>query len=113
MSLAAAASTSGSSKHLDELERPFFNIAHMVNSIKEVDQYLRLGANAIEADVTFQSDGTAKQTFHGSPCDCFRNCYMRENIVDYLEYIRKITSLCGYQLPPKPSTFAVSETPNS
>lgn len=76
---------------LEELERPFFNIAHMVNSIKEVDQYLRLGANAIEADVTFQSDGTAKQTFHGSPCDCFRNCYMRENIVDYLEYIRKVT----------------------
>ncbi|KAH7946053.1 hypothetical protein HPB49_019679 [Dermacentor silvarum] len=33
----------------------------------------------------------AKQTFHGSPCDCFRNCYMRENIVDYLEYIRKVT----------------------
>ncbi|KAL1423044.1 hypothetical protein MTO96_021433 [Rhipicephalus appendiculatus] len=80
-----------SSNRFDELERPFFNIAHMVNSIKEVDQYLRLGANAIEADVTFQSDGTAKQTFHGSPCDCFRNCYMRENIVDYLEYIRKVT----------------------
>ncbi|KAH8023004.1 hypothetical protein HPB51_009608 [Rhipicephalus microplus] len=80
-----------SSNRLEELERPFFNIAHMVNSIKEVDQYLRLGANAIEADVTFQGDGTAKQTFHGSPCDCFRNCYMRENIVDYLEYIRKVT----------------------
>ncbi|KAH7950812.1 hypothetical protein HPB52_001938 [Rhipicephalus sanguineus] len=80
-----------SSNRLEELERPFFNIAHMVNSIKEVDQYLRLGANAIEADVTFQADGTAKQTFHGSPCDCFRNCYMRENIVDYLEYIRKVT----------------------
>lgn len=90
---AKSVATSGSTKHLDELERPFFNIAHMVNSIKEVDQYLRLGANAIEADVTFQSDGTAKQTFHGSPCDCFRNCYMRENIVDYLEYIRKVTSL--------------------
>ncbi|CAN7982410.1 unnamed protein product, partial [Ixodes hexagonus] len=76
----------------DQLERPFFNIAHMVNSIKEIDQYLRLGANAIEADVTFNSDGTAKQTFHGSPCDCFRNCFQRENIVDYLEYVRKVTS---------------------
>lgn len=75
-----------------QLERPFFIIAHMVNSIKEVDQYLRLGANAIEADVTFSNDGTAKQTYHGSPCDCFRNCIQRENIVDYLEYIRKVTS---------------------
>ncbi|XP_064470609.1 dermonecrotic toxin SPH-like [Ornithodoros turicata] len=74
-------------------QRPFFNIAHMVNSIKEVDYYLRLGANALEADVNFQQDGTAKQTYHGTPCDCFRDCHRREGIVDYLEYVRKISSL--------------------
>lgn len=74
-------------------QRPFYNIAHMVNSIKEVDRYLKLGANALEADVNFQQDGTARQTYHGTPCDCFRDCLRREGIVDYLEYIRKISSL--------------------
>lgn len=34
-------------------QRPFYNIAHMVNSIKEINYYLSRGANAIEADVSF------------------------------------------------------------
>lgn len=71
--------------------RPFYNIAHMVNSIREVKYYLSRGANAIEADVTFSPGGTALYTFHGYPCDCFRHCTESEDIVDYLKYIRSIT----------------------
>lgn len=73
-------------------QRPFYNIAHMVNSIKEVNYYLSRGANAIEADVSFSPNGTALYTFHGYPCDCFRHCTEMENLVKYLEYIREITS---------------------
>lgn len=72
-------------------KRPFYNIAHMVNSIKEVNYYLAKGANAIEADVAFAPNGTALYTFHGYPCDCFRHCTEREEISKYMEYIREIT----------------------
>ena len=72
-------------------KRPFYNIAHMVNSIKEVNYYLARGANAIEADVAFAPNGTALYTFHGYPCDCFRHCTEREEISKYMEYIREIT----------------------
>lgn len=73
-------------------QRPFYNIAHMVNSIKEVNYYLSKGANAIEADVAFSPNGTALYTFHGYPCDCFRHCTELENLVKYLEYVREVTS---------------------
>jgi hypothetical protein len=73
-------------------QRPFYNIAHMVNSIKEVPFYLEQGANAIEADVTFADNGTAIYTYHGYPCDCFRNCTEKENLTDYLSYIKDITT---------------------
>ena len=72
-------------------QRPFYNIAHMVNSIKEVNYYLSRGANAIEADVAFAPNGTALYTFHGYPCDCFRHCTELESLPKYLEYIREIT----------------------
>lgn len=71
--------------------RPFYNIAHMVNSIPEIDYYLKKGANAIETDVNFSVEGLAKTTYHGVPCDCFRRCMLRSNIVDFLQYIRELT----------------------
>lgn len=71
--------------------RPFYNIAHMVNSIPEINYYLSKGANALEADVTFAPNGTALYTFHGYPCDCFRHCTGSEDIVNYLKYLRTIT----------------------
>lgn len=71
--------------------RPFYNIAHMVNSIPEINYYLNRGANAIEADVTFAPNGSALYTFHGYPCDCFRHCTGSEDIVNYLKYLRTIT----------------------
>lgn len=78
-------------KCVQSLERPFYNIAHMVNSIKEINYYLSRGANAIEADVSFSPNGTALQTFHGYPCDCFRHCNEREDLEKYLRYVRDIT----------------------
>lgn len=71
--------------------RPFYNIAHMVNSIPEIDFYLKNGANAIETDINFSGDGLAKMTYHGVPCDCFRRCMLRSNFVDFLQYVRQIT----------------------
>ncbi|RWS07414.1 hypothetical protein B4U79_07515 [Dinothrombium tinctorium] len=76
---------------LNAQQRPFYNIAHMVNSIKEINYYLSRGANAIEADVSFSPNGTALYTFHGYPCDCFRHCNEREEIRKYLEYVNEIT----------------------
>ncbi|XP_029824028.2 dermonecrotic toxin SPH-like [Ixodes scapularis] len=67
----------------------------MVNSIHEVDRFLTRGANALEADVNFAPNGTVLETFHGFPCDCLRRCKERENIADYLEYIRHVTSIPG------------------
>ena len=75
----------------DSSVRPIYNIAHMVNSIKEIDSYLSRGANAIEADVSFSLNGTALYTFHGYPCDCFRHCTEREDIEPYLAYVRELT----------------------
>ncbi|KAH9367424.1 hypothetical protein HPB48_021482 [Haemaphysalis longicornis] len=72
--------------------RPFYIIAHMVNSLEEVDEYLTKGANAIESNIEFDSNGTVLGTFHGAPCDCFRTCMKREKIDDFLEFIRDVTS---------------------
>lgn len=96
LSSSSSSSSSDSNSNLnanshDEPLRPFYNIAHMVNSIREIKYYLSKGANAIEADVTFSPNGTALYTFHGYPCDCFRHCTEREDIIDYLKYIRSIT----------------------
>uniref|UniRef100_A0A224YKH7 Sphingomyelinase n=1 Tax=Rhipicephalus zambeziensis TaxID=60191 RepID=A0A224YKH7_9ACAR len=75
--------------------RPVYNIAHMVNTIEQVDEAMRLGANAIEADVTFTANGTASWFYHGAPCDCFRWCDRHEEIPALLEYVRRTTSAAG------------------
>ena len=76
----------------DDQPRLFYNIAHMTNSIKEVDYYLEKGANALEADVMFTPNGTATYIYHGYPCDCFRHCTEKEAFIEYIEYIREITT---------------------
>lgn len=50
--------------------KPFFNIAHMVNTKSAVDYGLRVGANALEMDMNFAADGTPTVFQHGLPCDC-------------------------------------------
>ncbi|RWS25082.1 Sphingomyelin phosphodiesterase D SpeSicTox-betaIB2a-like protein [Leptotrombidium deliense] len=76
----------------DDERKPIYNIAHMVNSIAEVDQYLNAGANAIETDIYFDSNGNATHTFHGYPCDCFRICDLSEKVEKFLKYIDDITT---------------------
>lgn len=67
-------------------------IAHMVNSIYELDEYLGRGANAIEADLMFNSNGTIRNIYHGYPCDCYRVCDERENFATYLNYVRNMAN---------------------
>lgn len=71
--------------------RPIWALAHMVNSIKELDYRLGTGANAIEADVTFGPEGDPLWTYHGPPCDCWRHCYQREDFNDFIQYVREIS----------------------
>lgn len=77
------------------LQRPFFIIGHMVNSLPEVDHFMERGANSLEVDVQFRSDGTVTRTYHGSPCDCFRSCEGEAPFTEYLDYIRNVTSVGG------------------
>ncbi|RWS20579.1 hypothetical protein B4U80_09906 [Leptotrombidium deliense] len=73
-------------------QRPFWIIGHMANSKSELINFLDAGANAIEADVTFNSTGSALITYHGVPCDCFRHCHSSCDINDYLKFVRNITT---------------------
>lgn len=76
----------------EDWRRPVWNIAHMVNAIYQIDYYLDMGANAIEFDVAFDNNGNARFTFHGVPCDCFRSCVRFEEIENYLDYMRQVTT---------------------
>ncbi|XP_018494630.1 phospholipase D SpeSicTox-betaIB4-like [Galendromus occidentalis] len=67
----------------------------MVNSIEEIDYYLELGANGIEADVVFAANGTVLRLHHGVPCDCFRRCYQSAVFTDYLDHVRNLRSSRG------------------
>ncbi|KAH9399306.1 hypothetical protein TYRP_018219 [Tyrophagus putrescentiae] len=73
-------------------KRPFYNIAHMVNSLHEIDTYLGKGANGLEADVYFAPNATPVFMFHGHPCDCFRHCAERERVEIYLERVRELST---------------------
>ncbi|XP_049273629.1 dermonecrotic toxin SPH [Rhipicephalus sanguineus] len=79
----------------DLARRPVYNIAHMVNTVEQVDEAMRLGANSIEADVTFTANGTATWFYHGVPCDCFRWCDSHEEIPALLDYVRRTASVDG------------------
>uniref|UniRef100_UPI00403B3921 Dermonecrotic toxin StSicTox-betaIB1i n=1 Tax=Sicarius terrosus TaxID=571544 RepID=UPI00403B3921 len=72
--------------------RPIWNIAHMVNDLDLVDEYLDDGANSLELDVEFSKSGTALRTYNGVPCDCFRSCTRSEKFSKYLDYIRQLTT---------------------
>lgn len=75
--------------------RPVYNIAHMVNSVAKLDDAMKRGANAVEADVTFADNGTALKLFHGVPCDCFRACEIQDQVPAFLQYVRKTTGRYG------------------
>ncbi|KAL1474560.1 hypothetical protein MTO96_037875 [Rhipicephalus appendiculatus] len=72
--------------------RPFYVFGHMANSLEEVDDFVGQGVNAIEADLTFASDGTAEKFYHGKFCDCDRDCEKSTESSTYLSYLRDAVS---------------------
>lgn len=83
------------------LKRPFYNIAHMVNSLNEIDLFLEKGANAIESNVYFAPNATPVFTYHGYPCDCFRHCDEKERISVFLNRVRELTTLNSARYNPR------------
>lgn len=78
--------------------RPVYNIAHMVNAVNQIDEWLGYGANALEVDVTFADDGTPMYFYHGKPCDIGRDC-------DRWDYIKKYINALRDRTIPTSSTF--------
>ena len=71
--------------------RPVYNIAHMVNAVTQIDEWLGDGANALEVDVTFADDGTPEYFYHGIPCDVGRDCVRWAYIKKYINALRDRT----------------------
>jgi len=84
--------TATNSEEIEDTRRPIWNIAHMVNSIKQVDRYLNWGANSLEFDIKFDQQGKAYIVHHGVPCDCFRWCNYYENFTNYIKKLRDVTT---------------------
>ena len=56
---------------------PFYIIAHMTNTPRAVDWAVAKGANAVEIDLEFTSNGEPYRTNHspnGEACDCTCMC---------------------------------------
>ncbi|XP_075559234.1 dermonecrotic toxin SPH-like isoform X1 [Dermacentor variabilis] len=81
--------------------RPFFIIGHMANSIADAETLMTKGANSLEVDVRFASNGTASRAYHGFPCDCLRECDGETTFTDYLDYIHSVTSVDGAKYKDK------------
>ncbi|XP_049522896.1 dermonecrotic toxin SPH isoform X3 [Dermacentor silvarum] len=77
----------------EEDRRPFFIIGHMANSLSDADMLMTKGANSLEVDVRFTSNGTASRVYHGFPCDCLRKCDGETPFTEYLDYIRGVSSV--------------------
>nr|ANY30970.1 loxtox protein [Loxosceles similis] len=75
----------------DDDKRPIWNMAHMVNSIAQIQEFVALGANSIETDISFDKNADPEYTFHGVPCDCFRNCMNWEHATHFFEGLRNAT----------------------
>nr|XP_054924958.1 dermonecrotic toxin SPH-like [Dermacentor andersoni] len=68
--------------------RPFYLFGHMANSLADVDNFVTQGANAIEADLRFASDGTTLDFYYGALCDCGRDCLKSAEVPEYLSYLK-------------------------
>lgn len=60
----------------------------MANSLADVDNFVTQGANAIEADLRFASDGTALDFYHGALCGCGHDCLKSAEVPEYLSYLK-------------------------
>ena len=69
-------------------QRPVYNIGHMVNSVAEIDDWLKDGANALEADVAFKKTGELDKFYHGPICDYGRNCDDEASIGSYVDALK-------------------------
>ena len=61
----------------------------MVNSNSQIDLDWVNDANALESDLTFNSDGSPKQFYHGLPCDCGRLCLKKGDVTTHFGTIRR------------------------
>lgn len=77
---------------VDDTRIPVWNIAHMVNSIEQLDHAIYSGANGIETDVTFANSGVPTAAYHGFPCDCGRHCYHNTNFELFIRYLAKVVA---------------------
>lgn len=84
--------TSGQNDEFHDYRVPFWNIAHMINAIENIETALREGANGIETDISFDKLGRPAETYHGFPCDCGRHCHFRENFITFIKHIAQITN---------------------
>nr|ANY30960.1 loxtox protein [Loxosceles similis] len=72
--------------------RPIWIMGHMVNSLAQIDEFVNLGSNSIETDVSFDKQANPEYTYHGIPCDCGRSCTHSTNFNDFLKGLRKATT---------------------
>ncbi|KAH7974007.1 hypothetical protein HPB49_008307 [Dermacentor silvarum] len=80
--------TSATSDH----RRPVYVFGHMANSLRELDDFMEQGVNAIEADVTFAPNGTVTKFYHGPGCDYGRDCEQETDVGVYLTYLKDTVS---------------------
>ncbi|XP_046841590.1 dermonecrotic toxin-like [Xenia sp. Carnegie-2017] len=74
-----------------DCDRPIYNIANMVNSVKQIDTWLGYGANALEVDVRFKWNGTPQYFYQGWPCDVGRFCHRWSYVRNYINALRQRT----------------------
>uniref|UniRef100_K9USW8 Dermonecrotic toxin LgSicTox-alphaIC1 n=1 Tax=Loxosceles gaucho TaxID=58216 RepID=A1O_LOXGA len=72
--------------------RPIWVMGHMVNSLAQIDEFVGLGSNSIETDVSFDKQANPEYTYHGIPCDCGRACLHSTKFNDFLKGLRKVTT---------------------
>jgi len=60
-----------------------------VNGESEINEKWVNTANAIESDLSFDSDGNPTKFYHGTPCDLGRDCEESDDILTHFKTIRK------------------------
>ena len=61
----------------------------MVNGNDEINENWVNYANAIESDLLFLADGHPDKFYHGTPCDCGRNCNRSDSVLAHLNTVRQ------------------------
>lgn len=78
-------------------------LVHMANNAAAVDWAAQNGANGVEVDINFNSDGSVKEFKHGGVCDCSFKC-LNVNACNS-------TSICRVLWNATGSNCGASETP--